>query len=134
LRTYTLMLKPHAETKLPDAACGDGLYVLILAGSALHADVEQKSVSLMFVNPEEGSLQITAGEQGLQALVLNFPRMQTASRDWLCVPCGFVYNEAAGLPEEGIAPGTRWQDIPADWTCPDCGLTKEYFEVIVPDK
>jgi rubredoxin len=37
-----------------------------------------------------------------------------------CVQCGFEYDEALGWPEDGIAPGTRWDDIPEDWSCPDC--------------
>ena len=45
-----------------------------------------------------------------------------AYRTWMCVVCGFIYDEAEGLPEEGIAPGTRWEDIPDDWVCPDCGV------------
>ena len=38
-----------------------------------------------------------------------------------CVICGFIYDEAEGLPDDGIPPGTRWEDIPDDWECPDCG-------------
>ncbi len=51
-------------------------------------------------------------------------------RTWMCVVCGFIYNEADGLPEEGIAAGTRWADIPEFWTCPDCGVGKADFEMI----
>ncbi|WP_460764259.1 rubredoxin [Lysobacter fragariae] len=51
-------------------------------------------------------------------------------RTWMCVVCGFIYDEAKGLPEEGIAPGTRWEDIPDTWTCPDCGVTKDDFEMM----
>ena len=51
-------------------------------------------------------------------------------RNWMCVVCGFIYSEADGLPEEGIAPGTRWEDIPDDWTCPDCGVGKDDFEMV----
>lgn len=53
-----------------------------------------------------------------------------AYRTWMCVVCGFIYDEAAGLPEEGIAPGTRWEDVPETWTCPDCGVTKDDFEMM----
>jgi len=53
-----------------------------------------------------------------------------AMKTYLCIVCGFIYNEAAGLPEEGIAPGTRWDDIPADWECPDCGVAKSDFEMV----
>jgi rubredoxin len=51
-------------------------------------------------------------------------------RKWMCVVCGFIYDEVEGLPEEGIPPGTRWDDIPDTWTCPDCGVTKDDFEMI----
>ena len=54
----------------------------------------------------------------------------TPYRSWMCVVCGFIYDEAAGLPEEGIAPGTRWEDVPDTWTCPDCGVTKDDFEMV----
>jgi rubredoxin len=53
-----------------------------------------------------------------------------AYRTWMCVVCGFIYDEADGLPEEGIAPGTRWEDIPDDWVCPDCGVSKADFEMM----
>ncbi|MGD0663746.1 MAG: rubredoxin, partial [Syntrophorhabdales bacterium] len=39
---------------------------------------------------------------------------------FICLGCGFLYDEALGLPEHGIAPGTRWADIPENWACPDC--------------
>lgn len=54
-------------------------------------------------------------------------------RVWECIVCGFQYDEAEGLPEEDIAPGTRWEDIPDDWTCPDCGAPKEDFEIVEDD-
>lgn len=49
---------------------------------------------------------------------------------WICIICGFVYDEELGLPQEGIAPGTRWEDIPDDWLCPDCGVGKSDFEMV----
>ena len=51
-------------------------------------------------------------------------------KKWKCGVCGFVYDEALGLPDEGIAPGTRWQDIPEDWNCPECGAIKQDFEMV----
>lgn len=48
-------------------------------------------------------------------------------KKWQCTICDFFYDEAAGFPEEGIAPGTRWEDIPEDWSCPDCGMGKSDF-------
>ena len=52
-------------------------------------------------------------------------------KTWQCIVCDFTYDEAAGLPEEGIAPGTRWEDIPEAWGCPECGVAKADFEMVV---
>ncbi len=49
---------------------------------------------------------------------------------WECIVCGLVYDEKEGWPDDGIAPGTRWEDVPADWLCPDCGVGKEDFELL----
>jgi len=54
-------------------------------------------------------------------------------RKWECIICGFVYDEAEGMPEEDIEPGTKWEALPEDWTCPDCGAPKEDFELIDDD-
>lgn len=51
-------------------------------------------------------------------------------RSWMCIVCGFIYHEAEGRPDEGIPPGTRWEDVPDTWICPDCGATKEDFEMV----
>ena len=47
---------------------------------------------------------------------------------YICVICGFIYDEQEGHEEDGIAPGTKWADVPEDWYCPDCGATKDDFE------
>jgi rubredoxin len=52
---------------------------------------------------------------------------------WQCIICGYIYNEAHGDPEHGIAAGTKWDDIPDDWACPDCGAFKDDFEMIQID-
>jgi len=51
-------------------------------------------------------------------------------KQWVCVICGWIYDEAAGVPEEGIAAGTRWADVPADWRCPLCDVGKEDFALV----
>jgi rubredoxin len=56
--------------------------------------------------------------------------MTEALRQWQCVLCGYVYDEAVGSPDEGIAPGTRWTDIPDTWVCPSCGAAKADFAMI----
>ena len=47
-----------------------------------------------------------------------------------CLICGWIYDEALGASEEGIAPGTTWEDVPEDWACPVCGSSKEDFNMI----
>ncbi len=49
---------------------------------------------------------------------------------WECIICGWLYDESLGCPEDGIAPGTRWEDVPEDWTCPVCGVSKQDFEMV----
>ena len=49
---------------------------------------------------------------------------------WECIVCGWVYDEKTGDPDSGVAPGTKWEDVPEDWLCPDCGVGKEDFELI----
>ncbi|MGF6776713.1 rubredoxin [Paraburkholderia sp. GAS334] len=53
-----------------------------------------------------------------------------ALKQWVCVICGWIYDEAAGVPDDGIAPGTRWVDIPDDWRCPLCDVGKEDFALV----
>ncbi len=52
-------------------------------------------------------------------------------KKWQCIVCGYVYDEAAGDPEHGIKAGTRWQDVPAGWACPECGVAKADFEMVL---
>lgn len=49
---------------------------------------------------------------------------------YMCLLCGFIYDEAKGWPSDGIEPGTRWEDVPLTWQCPECGATKDDFEMI----
>ena len=56
--------------------------------------------------------------------------MAEGFRQWRCRNCGFIYDEETGRPEDGIAPGTVWEDVPPNWTCPDCDARKEDFEMV----
>lgn len=49
---------------------------------------------------------------------------------WACIVCGYVYNPEIGHPKSEIAQGTKWEDIPKDWTCPICAVGKDKFEKI----
>lgn len=68
--------------------------------------------------------QLTAVAQAVQALA---PWQQ-----YICHACGYIYNEADGDPDSGLAAGTRFADIPDDWACPLCGVTKSDFEIYEP--
>ena len=46
---------------------------------------------------------------------------------YVCEPCGYIYDPKVGDPDNGIAPGTPFADLPEDWSCPDCGLPKGEF-------
>ncbi len=51
-------------------------------------------------------------------------------KKFACTLCSHVYDEAKGDPKNGIPPGTKWQDVPADWLCPECGAEKsDYLEI-----
>jgi len=56
--------------------------------------------------------------------------MKTQYRKFRCVVCEYIYDEEKGDPDSGLAPGTKWEEIPEDWSCPDCGVTKADFEEI----
>ncbi|SAL18335.1 rubredoxin-like protein [Caballeronia peredens] len=51
-------------------------------------------------------------------------------KSWVCLICGWIYNEEEGLPEDGIAAGTRFGEIPDDWRCPLCDVGKADFVVV----
>lgn len=46
---------------------------------------------------------------------------------YVCDVCGYEYNEELGDPDNGIAPGTKWEDVPEDYLCPLCGVGKDEF-------
>lgn len=49
---------------------------------------------------------------------------------WMCLICGWIYDEEVGAPDHGIAAGTPWAQVPMNWTCPECGARKEDFEMV----
>jgi rubredoxin len=142
LAGYTLIIKPDAKAKTPDASRSDGQYIVVVKGSFWHDGKEHKAIGLVFVKPEEGSYEIHAGSEGLEAIVLHYPEVKPRAAEvksspvtvgfkkWQCAPCGFQYDEAKGLPDEGIPAGTRWQDMPDSWKCPDCSADKSDFDTV----
>jgi len=51
-------------------------------------------------------------------------------KKYLCNVCGYIYDPAAGDPENGVAPGTSFEDVPEDWLCPECGVGKSDFSPV----
>jgi len=49
---------------------------------------------------------------------------------WQCLACTYVYDPAVGDPDNGVPPGTAFEDLPEDWVCPMCGVPKDMFEEI----
>ncbi len=140
LAAYTLALAPGAKTSAPDPSTTAGQYLLITDGSLRHDGKEYAALTVIFVKSTEPPFALEAGTQGLNALVMNFPRgrarrVQPAVhasaqfRVWQCRLCAFVYDEGKGMPDEGVAPGTRWEDVPETWSCPDCSATKADFDM-----
>jgi len=49
---------------------------------------------------------------------------------YVCTVCGWIYEPEKGDPDNGVEPGTKWEDVPEEWTCPVCGAPKEDFEKV----
>jgi rubredoxin-NAD+ reductase len=56
--------------------------------------------------------------------------MENTMKTWMCSVCGLIYEEEKGWPDDGIAPGTKWEDVPSDWLCPECGVSKAEFDMV----
>jgi rubredoxin len=142
LFTCALTVAPGMRAVAPAPSGGAGQFVVVVKGSLLYDGRERQALTVAFVKPDEDAFRIHAGPQGLEALILNFPRAAPRTADgnapptaagfrkWQCVLCAFSYDEALGIPEEGIPAGTRWADVPDTWTCADCGAGKSDFEMV----
>tara|TARA_R110002072_G_scaffold112331_4_gene241353 strand:- start:4242 stop:4427 length:186 start_codon:yes stop_codon:yes gene_type:complete len=54
----------------------------------------------------------------------------THYKKYCCITCDTIYDEALGMPDEGIPAGTLWEDVPEDWTCPECSASKSDFYLV----
>ncbi len=53
------------------------------------------------------------------------------NQKWICEVCDYIYDPEKGDPDQGIEPGTTFEDLPDDWRCPDCGVGKEDFQPVM---
>lgn len=143
LGAFAVQVQPGAALTLPDPSATGGQFLVVVRGGITQDGQDTESLATMLIRPTERPVTVVAGAQGLAALVLNFPvpalrpaparpsasrpAVAAASKAWHCSPCGLVYEEADGLPEYGVPPGTRFEDLAADWKCPDCSASKADF-------
>ena len=143
LAAYALSLKPKATATAPDPSASGGQYIIVTKGNLIYQDKDYKSISIAFLKPDEAPMKLVAGGEGLEALILHYPRGKPAMakeppasissqyRVWQCALCSFSYDEARGMPEDGVPAGTRWEDVPESWSCPDCSAGKSDFDMRV---
>jgi rubredoxin len=141
LSARAIVLAPGQEAVAGDPSATPCQYILVTAGTLRHEGQERGALTVIHVPPTDAPFRLVAGPAGLECLVLDFPRAGATAQPatqtqqdpahepgaWHCELCGFVYDAAEGLPAQGIAPGTPWSAIPADFQCPDCAATKHDF-------
>ncbi len=138
--TTTRML-PFSKTMGLDPFDGDGQFMVLVRGSLLYEGNEYSPISIIFIRPDEEPFFLEAGAFGLDLITLTLPRQTHLAviepgvaindlKTWRCVLCGFIYDESIGIPDEDIPPGTRWEDVPESFGCPDCLANKADFEMI----
>lgn len=96
----------------------------------MHEDLLTAIITDMAETKTDGSSEETV------IIIAEEIQEDTAENDdmakYICIPCGWIYDPAEGDPDSGIPAGTPFKDIPDDWTCPACGVDKEYFEKYAP--
>jgi rubredoxin len=143
LAAYSLTMAPNTTTAAPDPSCGDGQYLIVVKGGLWHENKMHKALTLVFTKSTEDAFNLHAGEESLAAIIVNYPQrtkdlttekiaLSTINgfKKWQCELCAFAYDEALGLPDDGIPAGTRWKDVPDSWSCPDCSASKSNFAMV----
>ena len=106
--------------------------------SSLRATFGHKNLGIYLIVREGG--QIAVGDSvfvprsvpaAAPRAAFSVPLINHAQRQFICRGCYFIYEEANGLPQQSITPGTQFADIPATWRCPDCGTDKSTFRPYV---
>ena len=137
LSALAYTMAPGTSQLGPDPAATDGQYIVVLGGTVVHDGKTLRGLAVGFVHRTEAAYRLQAGAEGAKVLILSFPRVTAAdtlqvqgkpnARVMHCALCSAFYDESVGSPHDGIPAGTRWEDVPSTWTCPDCGAGKEDF-------
>ncbi|MFA5279246.1 MAG: flavin reductase [Smithellaceae bacterium] len=108
----------------------DGGTHTIFLGNVVEADLAGEGTPMTYAyyqNVKGGKSPKSAPTYEADAAAAK-PKAPAAAR-YVCSICGYVYDPAEGDPDNGIAAGTRFEDVPDSWTCPVCGAEKKMFEV-----
>lgn len=102
----------------------------IFVGKVVEADLtgEGTPMTYAYYQTVKGGKSPKTAPTFDQDAVAAKPQAPTAAR-YVCTVCGYVYDPEKGDPDSGIAPGTRFEDIPESWVCPVCGAEKMMFEL-----
>lgn len=99
------------------------------AESQVHANIFRKAAHNFGLLTHIENHHARQYSEALQALDGATPPAKAATQKWICRQCSMIYDPVTGDPDSGIAPGTRFEDIPDDWRCPICGAQKKTFVV-----
>ncbi len=80
-----------------------------------------------FLNAAKPLLNLERGKAALEHLLLTQIKNRSIMKKYICDTCGYVYDPEVGDPDNGIEPGTAFEDLPEDWVCPLCGVGKDEF-------
>ena len=80
---------------------------------------------------QNGKIHRLSDYTGKKVILYFYPKDNTAGcMKYVCDVCGWEYDEEEGYPEGGIAPGTKWEDVPEDFECPLCNVGKDQFSEV----
>ena len=80
-----------------------------------------------FLNAAKPLLNLERGKAALEHSLLTQIKNRNIMKKYICDTCGYVYDPEVGDPDNGIEPGTAFEDLPEDWVCPLCGVGKDEF-------
>jgi len=105
----------------------------IFIGKVINAEVFSNDEVLTYAYYQQvkrGTVPPIAPIQVKEKISILKGKVDNKMKKYQCAVCGYVYDPDLGDPNSGIAPGTAFEDIPADWVCPVCGVTKDQFVAV----